>query len=117
MSNDKFGLIRDWASARNLYQEGDSHTQFLKLQEETGELAKAILKRDDEEVFDAIGDIVVVLTNLTMLYELERAVYDIQHGRQKKQAVGIEGCIDIAYNAIKNRTGQMFNGTFVKDDE
>ena len=47
---------------------GDTKTQFCKLMEEAGELGRAILKNDDEEEFvDAIGDMVVVLTNLSSL--------------------------------------------------
>ena len=41
-------------------------TQYVKLQEEAGELAKALLKNDKAEIKDAIGDIVVVLTNLAL---------------------------------------------------
>ena len=40
---------------------------MLKLQEEAGELAKALLKNDQPEIVDAIGDMVVVLTNLAQL--------------------------------------------------
>ncbi len=64
---NEFEPIRDWAKQRGLYDKGDVKTQFIKLQEEVGELAKAILKEDTHEIIDAIGDIVVVLTNLTQL--------------------------------------------------
>ena len=93
-----FELIRDWARSRGLYDKGNSHTQYVKLQEEAGELAKALLKEDQPEVIDAIGDIVVVLTNLAHL-----------------NGVHIETCIAEAYNVISKRTGKMINGTFVKD--
>ena len=63
-TSERFDLIRNWAATRGLYNEGNSHTQYVKLQEEAGELAKALLKNDKPEVIDAIGDIVVVLTNL-----------------------------------------------------
>ena len=97
-TSERFDLIRNWAATRGLYDEGDSHTQYVKLQEECGELAKALLQDDKPEVVDAIGDIVVVLTNLAHLQG-----YDIEH------------CIDEAYKVIANRTGKMINGTFVKD--
>lgn len=90
--------IRSWAKQRGLYDKGDVKTQYVKLQEETGELAKAILKNDEPEIVDAIGDIVVVLTNLAHL-----------------QGLAIEDCIESAYDVIKNRTGKMKNGTFEKD--
>jgi NTP pyrophosphatase (non-canonical NTP hydrolase) len=97
--NDRFELIRDWARSRGLYDKGNSHTQYVKLQEEAGELAKALLKDDKPEIIDAIGDMVVVLTNLAHL-----------------QGVTIEDCVDSAYTVISTRTGKMINGTFVKDE-
>jgi len=98
-TSERFDLIRDWAATRGLYDEGDSHTQYVKLQEECGELAKALLQDDKPEIVDAIGDIVVVLTNLAHL-----------------QGYDIEYCIDEAYKVIATRTGKMINGTFVKDN-
>jgi len=95
---DKFQLIRDWAENRGLYSKGDAKTQYIKLQEEAGELAQAILKDDQPEVIDAIGDMVVVLTNLAHL-----------------RGVSIEHCIESAYNVINKRKGSMVNGTFVKE--
>jgi len=56
--------IRDWAQQRGLYEKGDPKTQTVKLQEEVGELAKAILNNNKSEIIDSLGDIVVVLTNL-----------------------------------------------------
>ena len=58
-----FDLIREWAEQRGLYEKGDPKTQYLKLVEEVGELGRAILKEDHVEQCDAVGDIVVVLTN------------------------------------------------------
>ena len=37
-----FEQIRDWARERGLYDKGDVNTQYVKLQEEAGELAKAL---------------------------------------------------------------------------
>ena len=96
--NDRFDLIRTWANERGLYDKGDTKTQYLKLMEEAGELGRAILKQDEAEFIDAIGDMVVVLTNLARL-----------------GGVSIETCIDSAYDVISKRTGKMVNGTFVKD--
>ena len=93
-----FSKIRDWAYERGLYAKGDSKTQYIKLMEEAGELAQAILKNDETEVIDAIGDMVVVLTNLAHL-----------------RGVSIESCIRSAYSEISNRKGKMINGTFVKE--
>lgn len=98
-TNTKFELIRQWAQERGIYDKGDTKTQYIKLLEETGELAKAILDNDRPEIIDAIGDCVVVLTNLAKLADLN-----------------IEDCIDSAYNEISARKGKMINGTFVKEE-
>jgi NTP pyrophosphatase (non-canonical NTP hydrolase) len=97
-SLNRFDLIRTWADERGLYDKGDTKTQYLKLMEEAGELGRAILKEDNDEFVDAIGDMVVVLTNLAEL-----------------GGTHIEDCIDAAYDVISKRTGKMVNGTFVKD--
>ena len=94
-----FNKIRDWAKDRNLYQKGDSKTQYVKLMEEAGELAQALLKQDKAEIKDAIGDMVIVLANLSEL-----------------EGFKIEDCIDESFNVISKRTGKMVNGTFVKDE-
>ena len=94
-----FDLIRDWAQVRGLYNKGDSKTQYIKLMEEVGELAQGLLKEDRAEVQDAIGDIVVVLTNLAHLEQMK-----------------LEDCVTSAYDQIKDRKGAMNNGTFVKQE-
>lgn len=96
--NNVFDSIRDWALDRGLYQKGDAKTQYIKLMEESGELAQALLKDNKAEIIDAIGDMVVVLTNLSYM-----------------AGVKIEDCIESAYNEIKDRKGSMQNGTFVKE--
>jgi NTP pyrophosphatase (non-canonical NTP hydrolase) len=68
--------------------------------EEAGELGRAILKNDNAEFRDAIGDMVVVLTNIAHM-----------------GGTTIERCIDEAYEVISKRTGKMVNGTFVKDEK
>ena len=99
-TDNRFQLIRDWAGERGLYSKGDTKTQFCKLMEEAGELGRAVLKDDKEEFVDAIGDMVVVLTNMAHL-----------------GGTTIEKCIDTAYDVISKRTGKMVNGTFVKDEK
>lgn len=97
--NNVYDLIRKWATDRGIYTNGNTKTQYIKLQEESGELARAILKNNKPELADAIGDMVVVLTNLAELEGLK-----------------IEYCIESAYDVIKSRQGSMVNGTFVKQD-
>ena len=94
-----FDLIRQWASERDIYSKGDIKTQLIKLYEETGELSKAILDNDKEGIIDAIGDSIVVLTNLAEFADTT-----------------VETCMQSAYDEISSRTGRMINGTFVKDN-
>ena len=97
-SSISFSDIRDWANERNIIEKGDAKTQLIKLYEETGELSEAILKNNKEDIIDAIGDSVIVLTNLAEM-----------------AGTSIEDCILSAYNEVSTRTGRMINGTFVKD--
>ena len=95
-----FDNIRAWAKERGIYEKGDPKTQFCKLAEEMGELSSAIVKQNVPEQMDAIGDCVVVLTNLAKLL-----------------GMNIEDCIASAYNEIKNRKGKMQNGDFIKETQ
>ncbi len=92
--NQKYAAA-EWA----WYLSGDPSINKLgELYEEAGELAQALLKDDQPEVIDAIGDMVVVLTNLA-----------------HQRGVSIEQCINDAYKVISKRKGKMINGTFVKE--
>lgn len=95
---NEFQSIRDWAKEKGILDKGNSNVQIVKLLEESGELAKGVLKNNEDEVKDAIGDCVVVLTNLAAL-----------------RGYTIEECINSAYNVIAKRTGKMVDGTFIKD--
>ncbi|MBO1909634.1 MazG-like family protein [Sporosarcina sp. 6E9] len=91
--------IKQWAIARNL-DTADPNKQILKLGEEFGELCEGMAKGKNDEVKDAIGDMFVVLTILSMQLDLE-----------------IEDCVAAAYDEIRNRKGKMINGVFVKEDD
>jgi len=93
-----FDKIREWATNKGIYAHGDAKTQYLKLMEEAGELAQALINNDKPEIQDAIGDMIVVLTSIA-----------------KFEDIKIEQCIESAYDVINKRTGKMINGTFVKD--
>jgi NTP pyrophosphatase (non-canonical NTP hydrolase) len=90
--------ILAWAEPKGLLNPQLAPQQFMKLSEEIGELANAILKGNDIEQIDALGDIKVVITILA--YQL---------------GFDIDECEEIAYQEIKNRTGKTINGTFIKD--
>ena len=94
-------LVRDWGAERNIigrYAKATIHTQFDKFLEESGELDIAITNDKHDEITDGIGDTAVTLILLAEL-----------HG------VTFEDCLEWAYNEIKNRSGKMVDGQFVKD--
>lgn len=103
---NEFEPIRQWAEGKGILEKGDIKTQSLKLFEEAGELAKAVLNNDKDEFIDAIGDCVVVLTSIAEL-----------GSKHFKVDMSIESCILEAYAVISKRKGQMINGTFVKDQK
>lgn len=91
--------IQQWAVDRNLHT-ADPMKQVVKLGEEFGELCSGLSKSKDDEVQDAIGDMVVVLTILAM-----------------QIGTSIEHCTALAYHEIKDRKGRMVNGVFVKESD
>lgn len=95
---DYFEKIVQWGKDKGILDKGTVAMQFAKLIEEVTELGEGIENESAEEIEDAIGDSVVVLTLLAKLCNMN-----------------IEDCIKSAYNVIKNRTGRMENGQFLKD--
>lgn len=91
-------FIEKWAEDKGLLKEENAPKQMLKLSEEVGELAGAYLKNKHDEIVDAIGDIQVVLIILS-----------------KQLGLDYNQCLEGAYNVIKNRTGKLVNGSFIKD--
>lgn len=95
--------IKQWHYDRNLIEGSTDLDQFGKLQEEVLELHEALicnsyLDNYTPEITDAIGDIMVVLINIA-----------------ERNGLTLEQCLEHAYNDIKDRTGKMVDGVFVKD--
>lgn len=88
-----------WAKQRDLLKPENANSQFLKVVEELGEFAGAIAKNKRAEMKDGLGDTLVTLIILANQLDLD-----------------LVGCLDIAYNEIKNRTGRTVDGTFIKDE-
>lgn len=89
--------IINWANDRGLLSQDNARNQYIKLTEEVGELASALLKDDAVSIIDAIGDIEVVLTILKSQLQLQQ-LFPLSH----------------AWNEIKDRTGKTENGIFIK---
>lgn len=91
-------IIR-WAEARRIIPNSTPETQLLKAVSEMGELADATIKKDKEDVIDAVGDVMVCLVNYCAL-----------------QDINLVDCMQVAYDQIKNRKGTLMpNGVFVKE--
>ena len=122
MINELQKNVLKWAEDKGILSKATLLTQINKTQEELTETRDAIVRLDEidmdmfmtiipedaipavyrdsmlDEITDGIGD---QLVTLIILAEL--------HGSN------ITECLEYAYNEIKNRTGEMVNGTFVKD--
>jgi len=91
-------IIR-WAEARKIIPNATPETQLLKAVSEMGELADATIKKNHEDIVDAVGDIMVCLVNYCAL-----------------QDINIVDCMKVAYDQIKNRKGILMpNGVFIKE--
>ncbi len=91
--------VQEWARERHLNKA--SYTmQALKLTEEVGELAAGIVRHSGPDIVDAIGDITVVLIVLC-----------------EQIGVPFDKCLNLAYQSIKNRTGRIVDGVFVKTED
>ena len=87
-----------WGEARGIIQNGKPMGQMVKLFEEATELLDAINKNDEVEVKDAVGDIMVVLTMLCGILD-----------------INLSDCYEGAYQQIKDRKGYLTKeGVFVK---
>ena len=87
-----------WAAQRGIYDKGDPLSQLKKTQEELDETIAAVRKFDKDEIVDGIGDMLV-----TIIIAADMMGYDPTE------------CLESAYNEIKDRTGKMVGGQFVKD--
>ncbi|MCP4988171.1 MAG: hypothetical protein GY928_19625 [Colwellia sp.] len=92
--------VKNWGKHKGFVIFGNRFQQVTKLIEECGELASAILKGNKAEQIDAIGDIQVVLILLSEMLGLD-----------------YEKCLESAYDEIKDRTGKVKDGTFIKDEK
>ena len=92
--------VLQWADKKGILKEENKHKQLIKLMEEVGELSSAILKSEEGEIEDAIGDIGIVMIILA-----NQLGYDFDE------------CIEKAYKVIENRTGKTVNGIFVRDKD
>ena len=78
----------------------NAKTQFMKVTEELGELAEGINKDKPEQVKDSLGDVLVTL--ILLAEDLNLNLLD---------------CLNSAWNEIKDRKGEVKDGSFVKEED
>lgn len=78
----------------------NAKTQFMKVTEELGELAEGINKDKPQQVKDSLGDVLVTL--ILLAEDLNLNLLD---------------CLNFAWDEIKDRKGEIKNGSFVKEED
>ena len=93
--------ITQWADDKGILVSDNIPQQTMKVMEELGETAGAILKqKKTEDVIDGIGDILVTVIILS-----------------KQLGLDPTECLEHAWNEIKDRKGKTIDGTFIKEEE
>lgn len=106
--------VLDWADDKGILDKATPYAQAKKTVEEVEELMEAVeaqlkgkiefvnskgkIVNTEEEIKDALGDILV-----TIIIGAEL------------QGLQLEDCLQSAYDVISKRTGKMVEGQFVKD--
>ena len=124
--NELNDLVIEWARDRGILEKATPAAQYQKTVEEVGELGRYLMdyvcsfmvakempygsrvknetleeaKKAEEEVRDAIGDIVV-----TLIIQCEL------------NGLRMQDCLQQAYDVISKRKGKMVDGIFVKDED
>ena len=91
-------LIIQWAKDKNLLFPENAPKQRLKLIEECGELASAILKNDIKLQKDAIGDIFVVLVILAEQIGYQLIISEFSHSENNKNYQKLFEIIDCSFD-------------------
>ena len=137
-------LILQWAKEKDLLKLENAPKQRLKLLEEVGETAGAILKNNTDDIKDGIGDMFVVLVILAeqLSEEILFETYGVAKDNDEdfvflfdnilnsnrlyfslaylndictKLNLDLTECANLAWNEIKDRKGNTINGTFIKN--
>ena len=107
MNELEYNVIK-WAADRGIYSGSTVETRVEKLWEEVEELIDAISYHNHqigdpadrlEDIKLEAGDVLVCMINILHPLRLD-----------------LRTCLDAAYQKIKNRTGRMIDGQFVRDE-
>lgn len=98
--NEGIENVTNWAAHKGLLNSDNANKQLLKVMEEVGETAAAMIRGNKDAVMDGIGDSFVTLIILS-----------------KQLGYEPDECLQKAWEEIKDRTGTMVDGSFVKDSD
>ena len=88
-----------WSRDRELHK-SNSDKQLLKTQEEFGEVIQSYLKDQPEELKLELGDVLVTLIIFA-----------------QQQDVDLYECLELAYDKIANRKGELVDGVYIKQED
>lgn len=93
------GLVEAWAIEKGLHK-SDPSKQLLKVFEEVGEVTQAFTRNQYDELKIELGDLLVTIIIFAMQNHLD-----------------LDDCLQLAYDKISKRSGEMRNGIFVKSED
>jgi NTP pyrophosphatase (non-canonical NTP hydrolase) len=132
-------LIKKVAKLKDKWGLNNAKRQELKIFEEFGELCKAELEGDIEEIKDGIGDVFITLIIYLSIegynvWEINEILFDIfvyypsltetkvnnyvlikTHLIAINRNISIKNCIETEYKKVSQREGKTVNGTFIKN--
>lgn len=137
-------MIISWANEKGLLKAENAPKQRMKLLEELGETAGAILKSNVPEIKDGLGDVFVVLVILhaqlktgydfkidvflpkaedldvaarmyNIIYYDDCFSFENLHYLCGELGYDLTDCANLAWEEIKNRKGKTVDGTFIKN--
>lgn len=101
--NELVILVQEWAEDKGIH-EGEWSPQFEKFQEEAEELMLELDLYDGQNVADSLklelGDVIVTLIIGCM-----------------RLGIDFRECLELAYMKIKDRSGMVIGGQFIKSDD
>lgn len=88
-----YNKIRVWGEERGITKPENVNRQFLKLVEETGELAAGLVKQDEAKTRDAMGDVFVVWAILCeqLGYIPEEIITEVYHIINARKGITVGG--------------------------
>ena len=103
--------VEKWAQERGIYEHSTVSAQLLKALSEIGELAGAMIKGQEKEIEDAIGDIAVCIVNASKMAGLDIGKPSFDFMNNEVDSRQLIGCIALTVGAcLEDQAGELSNG-------